>query len=368
MSLIGLLINLRAFAAAKFDKKTEDPRRAQKDFLFGLLNDNKDTVFGKEHKFSEIKTTEDFQRNVPVNDYETLRPYIKRMMNGENNILVKDKVTFFGITSGTTNIPKFIPVTKRSRREKSKVMDLWLYHLLKKHPEALSGKALVIMSPAVEGYARSGAPYGSESGDGYRHMPSFVKNNYALPYEVFCIKDYEARYYTILRISIEENVTTAATMNPLTILVLCQKMEKYADDIIEDIRNGTLNGSFKIDHDIRKKLKKKLKPNPKRAAELENLLIEKGRFLPKDFWPDISVIECWTGGTVGSYVKEIIKYFPENIHMRDFGFVATEARCSLPISDNGPSGILTITSNFYEFIPEEDIEKDNPRYLTVDRI
>lgn len=368
MNLITFLVNIRAFDAARFDKKTRDPIKAQQDFLFSLLNRNKDTAFGKEHRFSDIKTIEDFQRNVPVRAYEDLRPYVKKMMRGEGNILVKDKVIFFGITSGTTNIPKFIPVTMRSRRQKSKVMDLWLYHALKKHPDALDGKALVIMSPAVEGYAKSGVPYGSESGDAYKHMPPFVSKKYALPYEVFCIKDYEARYYSILRFGIEASVTTIGTMNPLTILILCQKIGKYAREIISDIKNGILSDNFDIEPYIRKLLMKRIKPNPARALELEELLSKKGSLSPKDFWPNISMIECWTGGTVGSYLQEVVKYFPENVNFRDFGFVATEARCSIPISDNGPSGILTIDSNFYEFIPEEDIDKEKPRYFTVDKL
>jgi hypothetical protein len=290
------------------------------------------------------------------------------MLKGENNVLLKEKVVFFGITSGTTNVPKFIPVTKTSRRKKSKVMDLWLYYTLKDHPGSLNGKALIIMSPAIEGYAESLVPYGSESGDAYRHMPRFVSKHYALPYEVFCIKDYEARYYTILRFGIEANVTNIGTMNPLTILVLCQKIDKYARDIIEDINSGRINQSMNIEPELRSALEKRLKSNPARAKELERLLIEKGSLLPKDFWPNIELIECWTGGTVGLYLKEVIKYFPEDINVRDFGFVATEARCSIPVSDNGPSGVLTVDANFYEFIPEEDREKENPRYLTAEKL
>ncbi|MDP3790896.1 MAG: GH3 auxin-responsive promoter family protein [Candidatus Omnitrophota bacterium] len=368
MNALSLLVKMRAFAADKFDKKTKNPLSAQKEFLLNMLYSNRDTVFGKEHKFSEIKTIDDFQKNVPVRNYEGLRPYIKKMMEGSDGILVKDKVIFYGITSGTTSIPKFIPVTKKSRRQKSAVMNLWLYHLLKKHPEALDGKSFIVSSPAVEGYAESGVPYGSESGDAYRHMPSFISKHYALPYEVFCIKDYEARYYTMLRIGIEADVTNVGTMNPLTILVLCQKIEKYVKEIIEDIRNGTLNSALNIDTDIRKALEKKLRPNISRAAQLEKLFIEKGALVPKDFWPNMALIECWTGGTVGLYLKEVIKYFSEDISVRDFGFLATEARCSVPVSDNGPSGILTITSNFYEFMPEEDIEKESPRYLTVEKL
>lgn len=365
---MSFLIKLRAAQAKKFDAMTLDPLRRQRELLMKMVRANKDTLYGREHNFSSIRTIEDFQKNVPVNNYETLRPYIRKMLSGSEGVLIKDKVIFFGITSGTTNKPKLIPVTKDSRRSKKKVMDLWLYHLLSKHPKALDGKALVIMSPAVEGYAPSGVPLGSESGDGYKNMPPFVRKKYALPYEAFCIKNYEARYYTILRIAMGQNVTNFATLNPLTILVLCQKIEKYSRHIIDDIRKGSLSGSFGINYWIRKAIEKTLKPDPQRAQFLEKLLAEKGALLPKDFWPNIETIECWTGGTVGMYIPEIAKYFPKDIKIRDFGYVSSEARCSLPISDDGPSGILTIGTNFYEFIPEEDIEKPSPRYLTADRL
>ena len=368
MNLINLLIRTCVLDSIKFDRCTIDPVKTQEKLLFNIIRKNRNTLYGKEHGFSSIKTVEDFQKRVPVNNYESLRPYIKKMMRGDRGVLTREKAIFFGITSGTTSKPKFIPVTKRSRLQKSKVMSVWLYRVLTDHPEALKGKALVIMSPAVEGYAPSGVPYGSESGDAYRSMPSLVRKHYALPYEVFSIKDYEARYYTMLRIGIESDITNISTLNPLTILVLCQKIDKYAKDIIEDIRKGSLNKSLNIDPCIRAAIERTIDPNPKRAEFLERLLIEKGALLPKDFWKDLALIACWTGGTMGLYVKELAKYFPEGIRMRDFGYVSTEARVSVPISDDGPSGVLTIGSNFYEFIPEEDIENTKPRYLTVGKL
>lgn len=368
MNFIKLLIRTRVLDSIKFDRCAINPFKTQKKVLFDIIRKNRNTVYGKKYAFSSIKTIDDFQRKVPVNNYESLRPYIKKIMSGDKGVLTKEKAIFFGITSGTTSKPKFIPVTKRSRMQKSTVMSVWLYRVLTDHPEALKGKALVIMSPAVEGYAPSGVPYGSESGDAYKNMPFMIRKHYALPYEVFCIKDYEARYYTMLRIGIEADVTNISTMNPLTILVLCQKIDKYAKDIIEDIRKGSLNKSLNIDPRIRAPIEKTLKANPKRADFLEELLMKKGALLPKDFWKDLALIACWTGGTVGLYIKELTKYFPEGIKMRDFGYVSTEARCSVPISDDGPSGILTTGSNFYEFIPEEDIEKAQPRYLTADKL
>lgn len=368
MSIVNTAIKLRYFKAKNFDRQTVSPLETQKKLLLSILRKNRNTVFGREHNFSSIRSIEDYRRNVGINNYETLHKYIERMLNGESNILISEKPIFYGITSGTTAKPKFIPVTKSSRRKKSGVMDLWIYHIIKDHPRATSGKTMVIVSPAIEGYAKSGVPYGSESGDAYRVIPPLIRKQYVLPYEIFCIKDYEARYYSILRLGLEADVTNMGTMNPLTIVILCQKVEKYALNIIEDIRKGTLSKSLNISADIRKKIEKSLRPNPLRAAFLENLLKEKGKLLPKDFWPHLALIECWTGGTVGMYIKELTKYFGQYMKVRDFGYVSTEARCSLPISDNGPSGILTVGSNFYEFIPEEDIEKKDPRYLTADKL
>ena len=122
MNIIRLLIRTRVFDSISFDRRAIDPIKTQKKLLFSIIRKNRNTIYGKEHGFSSIRTVEDFQKSVPVNNYESLRPYIKKMMKGCPGVLTKEKIVFFGITSGTTSKPKFIPVTKRSRLQKSKVM------------------------------------------------------------------------------------------------------------------------------------------------------------------------------------------------------------------------------------------------------
>ena len=148
------------------------------------------------------------------------------MKKGEPNILTVDRPVLFGVTSGSTGEPKFIPVTKYSRSKKTDVMDLWIYYMSRDHPEVFDGKVLAIVSPEVQGYTPSGTPYGAETGHGYRNLPDVVKSLYVLPYPVFQIEDYNARYYTILRIAMEHNVTTVATLNPSTIILLCQRINR----------------------------------------------------------------------------------------------------------------------------------------------
>ena len=201
-------------------------------------------------------------------------------------------------------------------------MNLWVYYALKDNPRLFDGKILAVVSPEKEGSTTGGIPCGAESGHAYKNLPEAIKNLYVLPYEVFEIKEYDAKYYCILRIAMEHNISTIATLNPSTILLLCQRIEKIKNRVIEDIRHGTLNNELNIRYDIRKKIEGCLRPNPARADELIRLSTSRGGELkPMDFWPNLALIECWKGGTVGIYISYFKKYFRDDVTIRDFGYL-----------------------------------------------
>jgi hypothetical protein len=79
-----------------------------------LIEKAKNTVFGKDHHFEKIKTYEDFKKYVPIRDYEKLKNYMERVVNGEENILWPGKPLYLCKTSGTTSGTKYIPLTKAS--------------------------------------------------------------------------------------------------------------------------------------------------------------------------------------------------------------------------------------------------------------
>jgi hypothetical protein len=367
MNLAYLILKTLAHRAEMFEESTKDPVIAQKKVLFEYLERNKNTEYGGLYKFADIRSIADYQDIVPMSDCDSLKGRIERMAGGEENVLTADRPIFFGLTSGTTARQKFIPVTKYSRDKKAAVSDLWAYYIVRDHPDILKGKILAVVNTDVEGYTDAGIPYGAESGHGYRSLSFVVRHLYALPWQVFDIPDYEARYYCILRIGMEQNITTLATLNPSTIVLLCQKVSAWQEMIINDIDLGTIDTSFKVPEDIRNKISKILKPNRRRADELRGILKDKGGLLPKDFWPDMQLIECWKGGTVKLYLKELPKYFGD-IPVRDFGCLSTEARSSIPMSDCGAGGVLAINTNFYEFIPKEDINKEDKRFLLCDQL
>ncbi|MFH0763475.1 MAG: GH3 auxin-responsive promoter family protein [Candidatus Omnitrophota bacterium] len=368
MNIARLVLKGLAFRAKAFERATRDPLKSQEKVLLEYVYRNKDTEYGRRYNFSKVRSISDYQRLVPLSDCETMRPYISKMAGGEPNILTVDRPIFFGATSGTTNKPKLIPVTKFSQRRKAALTGLWAYYITRDHPGITDGKILAIVSPEKEGVTESGLILGAESGHAYKKLPFAIRRIYALPKEVFDIEDFETRYYCMLRIGLEErNITTVATLNPSTLIILCQKIRAWQNEIIEDIDRGTFSGRWNIPARTRKALESRFKPNPKRAKELNSILEDKGELLPKHFWPKLELIECWKGGTVKLYLKELPQYFGD-VPIRDIGCLSTEARSSIPTGDEGAGGVLAIKTNFYEFIPREDMDKPDKRVLLCDQL
>jgi len=367
MNLTSFLMKGLAPRARAFERATKNPLKAQEEVLLKYLGRNKNTEFGSKYGFSYIKSIKDFRSRLPLSDYETIRPYVDRMKKGEENVLTADKVAFFGITSGTTGIPKLIPVTKYSQARNDELMDLWGYYTCRDHPHVVDGKILGIISPEVKSHTASGIPYGPEDGHAYNRMLRIVKRLYALPYQLFYIDDYDARYYSILRISMEHDVTTIATLNPSSLVLLCQRLPEVQERIIADIEAGTLDKSLEIPAEIRRAIAHALKPNRRRAEELKKLMKRYGELLPKRFWPNLDLIECWKGGTAKNYLQQLPRYFGK-VAVRDFGCLSTEARSSVPMSDEGAGGVLAMQTNFYEFIPKEEIGKADRRVLLCNEL
>ncbi len=381
MSIAALLIRFISSRAAKrFEQSTKNPAAIQRELLLSIIKRNAATEYGRKYNFSSINSIEDYQRQVPVISYNDIKDDIDRITGvGEKNILTAEDPVMFAQTSGTTGKAKFIPVTPSCQGQNAKdLMRTWVNHARKDHPDLFKGKIVSLVSPAVEGYTDSGVCFGSASGHIYKSMPGVIQKIYAIPYDVFEIEDYEAKYYAIMLLGLQENVTFLATANPSTILKLCEKANEFADILINDVRHGTLSDKFIIRDDIRAVIKKRMKADPARAAELEQMRKNHdGRLLPGDYWPNLQLIGCWKGGTVGHYIKKFDQWFDPDkkraVPVRDWGFLSSEARCSVPLSDRGDMGVLSVAVNFFEFVAADDVT-NNPddytswHFLTADKI
>jgi hypothetical protein len=369
MSLIGSVL-LRATAPGavkRFDRVCRAPIESQHRLLREILRTNADGAYGRRHGFGGIRTFRQFQERVPIATYEDLEPYIKAAMAGEPNQLTKHSPVLFTTTSGTTGARKYIPMTRESRRSKARLTWLWLCALYRDHPGIMAGRILSVVSPEVESYAPSGVPCGAESGHAYRTMPKFIRSMYTAPYGVFSVKDYEARYYTLLRLAAGQDISGIATVTPSTIVLLAERLAGHTEAIIRDVRDGTLSPDFAVPARLRASLR--LRPDPQRARRLERAVAAgHGVLRPGLAWPRLAAIGCWKGGTVGSYLANFGTYFPQGPPVRDLGYYATELRGSVPLSDEGDAGVVAVGTNVLEFAPADDGEPLGRDLLPIERL
>ena len=98
----------------RIQKWATKPDETQQKVFKALITEAKNTAFGQDHDFGNINSFQDFAKKVPIRDYEELKPYINRVVSGEENVLWPRKPLYFAKTSGTTSGAKYIPLTKES--------------------------------------------------------------------------------------------------------------------------------------------------------------------------------------------------------------------------------------------------------------
>jgi hypothetical protein len=348
----------------RWESLTANPAEIQNQLLVDIVRGNRGTRFGRDHHFDTIHSLSEYRQRVAINDYERLRPYVELAQNGESSVLTAAPVLMFTMTSGSTGLPKLIPVTETTRRNHRQLTRFWYYRALVDHPDLFSGKLLGVVSPAVEGRTAGGIPFGAASGLIYQSSPSWIQHAYAAPYEIAGVKDFEAKYYLTMRLALEQDITFFGTPNPSTILKLVESANSAKDEIIKDIRDGAISPRCNVPPEMRAALTGRLKKNPDRARRLESLIKNDGRLRPKEYWPRLQLIGCWKGGTVGVRLHEFDRWFGRSTPVRDLGYMASEAQMTLPISDSGSAGILALDENFYEFIAESEIGSSSPTLLT----
>ena len=355
---------------------SKDGRKASADCLRRILTVSKDTVYGKECHFDEILAAINddelfalYQKNVKINDYEELRPYIDRHKNGEPDILFPGKPKFYATTSGTTKEPKWIPVTEQYYQEVYKKMNQgWFYSMIMNKPHVFYNYTCSIVGKAIEGAAPDGTVYGSISGIMQRDIPDFMKSIYAAPLEVSHIADYKARYYTIMRFSIEKNVSLLLTANPSTLVEMQTNANEFFDDYCNDIEHGTISTKFPIPEDIRVSMKPFTKPNPERAAELRKLKKRYGTVLPKHYWPNLQLVNVWFCGNTRIYYEKVRDSFPPDCVFHEFSYVSTECKAGLVLKSNTPETTVFGHKSYFEFIHESDIDNPDPTIYQINEL
>lgn len=347
----------------QFEQATKNPQDSQQKLLMAILRKHQNTSFAKDHHFSSIQSIDEFRNNIGVAGYETIEPYMNRVLKGENSALLADRrIHMFALTSGTTNTRKYIPVTDSYLENYRRGWNIWGLNAFLKHEKAKFQPILQMSGDWDEYRSDSGVPCGSVTGLTARMQRKVIRWLYCVPPEVSRIKDSASKYYTVMRLSIDRPVGLILAANPSTLINLAKAGDHEKESLIRDLRDGTLSSRMDIPADVRKILGPRIKKRPEKAMELEKVINKTGSLFPKDFWPEHCLLGNWTGGSMASYLRHYPSFYG-TMPVRDVGLIASEGRMTIPLEDNTPSGVLDITTHFFEFIPEDEKDSPNPTVL-----
>lgn len=302
-----------------------NPADTQLQVFNALIGSAQFTEYGKKYGFENIDNIADFKKQVPINDYDTLKPYIQRILEGGQDILWPSPINWFAKSSGTTSDKsKFIPISKESLDDnhyKAGKDVLALY--LKQYPESkvMSGKCLVIGGSHQINQLNADSFYGDLSAVMLQNMPLYGQMIRTPDLSIALMNEWEEKIEKMANTTIEEKVTYIAGVPTWTIVLIKKILEKA----------GTAN--------------------------------------LREIWPDL---ELYIHGGVSfkPYREQFRKLIPSpGMHYLET-YNASEGFFAAQDTPDYDAGMLLFLNHgiFYEFMPMEEYGKEAPRTLTLKEV
>ena len=325
---------------ARFLRAIRRVEKEQEAILCRIVRSNADTEFGRAHGFSSIHSSAEFQRRVPVRDYDQHQPWIGRAESGIPNVLTREPIRLFEPTSGSSGGTKLIPYTTSLQREFQRGIQPWIADLFAHSPELLGGPAYWSISPpSAKGNKTSGGiPIGFDDDTSYLGgwKRSLVRSVMAVPGSVNLESDPEEFIYVALLYLLRaRDLRLISIWNPTYLLLMLDRLTEWRDRIDFDFEHGThFNADDRRSQEVREAL---------RAGSLQEIYAR--------IWPKLKLISCWTDANAAGPAAKLAALFPL-CRVQGKGLIATEAFISLPLTGH-EGAALSLRSHFLEFLPTD---------------
>ncbi|RYE22658.1 MAG: GH3 auxin-responsive promoter family protein [Sphingobacteriales bacterium] len=301
-----------------------NPIDTQQQVFNALIGSAQFTEYGKKHGFEKISSISDYQKAVPINDYDSLKPYIQRILEGEQNILWPSPITWFAKSSGTTSDKsKFIPISKESLDENHYKGGKDVHALyFKQYPESkvMAGKCLVIGGSHQINQLNADSFYGDLSAVMLQNMPYYSTLVRTPDLSIALMDEWEQKIEMMAHQTMQENVTYIAGVPTWTIVLIKRILE--------------ISGAKHL-HEV---------------------------------WPNL---ELYIHGGVSfvPYRKQFEAFIPSpSMHYVETynaseGFFAAQ-------DEAGSEGLLLFLNHgiYYEFMPMDEYGKEHPQTLTLKEV
>lgn len=225
----------------KIDKWANNPVETQKRVFEELLKSASNTAFGRDHNFTKIHTHDDFVKEVPIRDYEQLRPYVDRVVSGENDILWPGKPIYFAKTSGTTSGVKYIPLTSDSMPTHIRAArNAILCYIAESGKASFVDGKMIFLQGSPELVEKNGINLGRLSGIVAHYVPKYLQKNRLPSWETNCIDDWESKVDAIVEETYNENMTIISGIPPWVQMYFEKLQKKTGKSIGELFKNFEL--------------------------------------------------------------------------------------------------------------------------------
>ncbi|MCK5781906.1 MAG: GH3 auxin-responsive promoter family protein [Flavobacteriales bacterium] len=320
MSIKGILSKIYAsYIAHKTYKWASEPEETQLKVFKHLIEKAKNTEFGKDHNFDNIKSYDDFRGNVPVVAYEGLKEYIDKVIDGQEDILWPGKPLYFAKTSGTTSGSKFIPLSVDSLPNHIEAAKnaLLLYINETGNNTFVDGK-MIFLQGSPELTKQNGINIGRLSGITAHFVPSYLQRNRLPSWETNLIDDWEKKVDAIVEETFDQDMRLISGIPPWMVMYferLHEKTGKKIGDLFPEF-SLFINGGVAYE------------PYRKKFNEL-----------------------------IGREV-DVLELYPASE-----GFIAFQ-------DSQKDDGMLLLLDNgmFYEFIPANEFYNENPSRLSIGEV
>jgi hypothetical protein len=219
-----------------------NPVDAQREVLQDIVTSAQYTEFGRKYKFSELFTVKAFKEAVPVHEYDDLKPYIERIMQGEQNILWNSPVSWFAKSSGTSSDKsKFIPLTEESLQDchyKGAKDVLTMYYQFNPESALLTGKGLVLGGSHNINPMNSEAQYGDLSAVLLQNSPFWAHWLRTPDLSIALMDEWESKIEKLAESTIRENVTSISGVPTWTLVLFRRILEITGKSHISDVWPG----------------------------------------------------------------------------------------------------------------------------------
>ncbi|MEO8795620.1 MAG: GH3 auxin-responsive promoter family protein [Daejeonella sp.] len=300
------------------------PHDVQEEWFQSLISTAQHTEWGKEYGYSSIYTQEQFKERVPIQNYDTLKPYIEKMMRGEQNVLWPSEIKWFAKSSGTTSDrSKFIPVSEEALEEchfKGGKDLLTLFCDNRPNTKIFTGKCLVLGGSHQINQLNTDSSFGDLSAVLIKNLPFWAEFYRTPDMSITLMDNFEEKVEKMAQATIDVNVTNLSGVPTWNIVLAKRVLEITGKD---------------------------------------NLL---------EVWPNL---ELYFHGAVNftPYREQFKKLIPSDDMYYLETYNASEGFFGIQDQPNSEEMLLMLDYGiFYEFLPMEDFDKENPKTLGLDEV